>query len=69
VTEYEEYEKALNEVAGRLRAAPRREDESFNDWSQRIHRLARQRNRKLWRWLRHEHAAHQDRLIGDSNLI
>jgi hypothetical protein len=64
-----EYEEALNEVSGRLSAGPRREAESFNDWSQRVHRLARQRNRKLSRWLRREHAAYQDRLMGDSNLI
>jgi hypothetical protein len=64
-----QYEQALNDVAGRLGAGPRRAEESFDDWSQRIHRLARQRNRKLSRWLRSQHAAYHDRLLGPSNLI
>ena len=64
-----EYEHALNEVAARLHASSRKECESFTDWSQRIYRLARHRDRKLYRWLRKEFSAYVDRSQDPSNFV
>lgn len=60
----EQYERSLNEVANRLGIMPVIGDETFEERNWRITQEARQRNRRLHRWLKHEFSEYMDRLTG-----
>jgi len=61
------YERALTEAANRL-GTTRHDRETTVEFSLRVRRLARRRDRKLARRLNQEFSAYLDRVQGPSNL-